>query len=76
VHKATSPCPSETKPFNLDLLNELSVAGDDIPLCLPMEQRLLTIIEDQGCRHCLCGGPSDGRFMIACEQYDQWFHVH
>lgn len=74
--KALTPCPGDRKPFNIEILKELSIAGDDIPVCMPLESRLLTVIEDNGIRHCVCGGPSDGRFMLACERCDRWYHGH
>lgn len=76
VEKALTPIPGEGKPFNLDALKLYAAAGDDIPVCMPLEQRLATVIDDDGCRHCLCGGPSDGRFMVGCDQCDLWFHGH
>jgi PLU-1-like protein/PHD-finger len=76
VSKALIPIPGEGKPFNLDSLKELATTGDDIPVCMPLEQRLATVIDDGGCRHCLCGGPSDGRFMVGCDICDRWFHGH
>lgn len=38
--------------------------------------RIATVLDDSGRRHCLCGGPSDGRFMIGCDGCDVWFHGH
>jgi hypothetical protein len=66
VTKALPPVPGEAQPYDLDALKDLAHAGDDIPLCMPLESRLLTVIEDRGVRHCICGGPSDGRFMVSC----------
>jgi hypothetical protein len=74
--KLLEPAPGEKKPFNVDALKELASASDDIPLCLPFAPRLHTVIEDKGARHCVCGGPSDGRFMVSCDQCDEWFHGH
>ena len=76
VTKALSPIPGETKFFHVGTLKELAAAGDDIPVCMPLETRLSNVIEDGGARYCLCGGPSDGRFMVGCEQCDGWFHGH
>jgi hypothetical protein len=74
VCKAVAPVPGETKAFSLNTLKDLAIAGDDIPLAMTLEPRLLTIIEDEGARHCLCGGPSDGRFMLSCDKCECWFH--
>lgn len=76
VLKTLTPVPEEVKPFNIDALKDLATTGDDIPVYMPLEQRLTTVIDDGGCRHCLCGGPSDGRFMVGCDQCDRWFHGH
>jgi hypothetical protein len=76
VSKLLAPAPGEKKPFNVDALKDLANASDDIPLSLPFAPRLLTVIEDKGARHCVCGGPSDGRFMVSCDQCDEWFHGH
>lgn len=76
VSKALCPVPGEAKPFDLDILRELVHAGDDIPVSMSLESRLLTVIEDKGGRHCLCGGPSDGRFMLSCDGCERWFHGH
>lgn len=76
VTKALSPIPGETQPYSIHLLKELASAGDDIPVCMPLEVRLRSVIEDGGCRYCLCGGPSDGLFMVGCEHCDGWYHGH
>lgn len=76
VEKALAPIPGDTKPLNLENLKLLSSAGEDIPVYTQLEQRLSTVIDDGGCRHCLCGGPSDGRFMVGCDHCDGWFHGH
>jgi hypothetical protein len=76
VLKSLTLVPGESKPFNVESLKGLASIGVDIPVCIPLEQRLTTIIEDGGCRHCLCGGPSDGRFMVGCDHCDVWFHGH
>jgi hypothetical protein len=76
VMRAIGPMPGERKPFNIDFLKELVSSVDEIPLFLPLHSRLLAVIEDKGLRHCLCGGPSDGRFMLSCDKCDRWYHGH
>jgi PLU-1-like protein/PHD-finger len=76
VQRALAPAPGETEPFNLESLRSLVSVADDLPVCIPIEQRLTSVIEDKGSRHCLCGGPSDGRFMLSCDKCDRWFHGH
>jgi len=74
VAMAISPTPGEVEPYDVAALKDLAGIGDDIPLCMPIESRLLTVIEDNGARHCVCGGPSDGRFMLCCDGCSTWFH--
>jgi len=72
--KALMPAPGETKPYDLAILRELLLAAKQIPLIMPEEARLWSTIEDQGTRHCICGGPGDGSFMLGCDSCDRWFH--
>ena len=72
--RALTPVPGTTENFDMKELQELAKSADKIPLVLPYEHRLETILDDDGCRYCLCGGPSDGRFMIGCDKCDKWFH--
>ena len=74
VKRALLPIPGEARPFNLDVLKDLSDVADAIPLNITIHNRLMTVIDDDGCRHCLCGGPSDGRFMLCCDKCNKWFH--
>ncbi|GAX11534.1 hypothetical protein FisN_22Lh226 [Fistulifera solaris] len=74
VAKALAPIPGESRNFDMNNLRELLRAADDIPLNLPFESRLATVIEDKGVRHCVCGGPSDGRFMLCCDRCSKWYH--
>ena len=74
VMRALVPIPGEKKKISMTLLGDLSSQGEDIPLILPYEHRLQVVIEDKGTRHCICGGPSDGRFMLNCDSCDRWFH--
>lgn len=62
------------KPYDLILLRELLLAAKQIPLTMPEEARLWNTIEDKGSRHCICGGPSDGSFMLCCDSCDNWYH--
>jgi hypothetical protein len=74
VAKALAPIPGESHSFDMSNLRELLRAADDIPVHLPYESRLATVIEDKGVRHCVCGGPSDGRFMLCCDRCSKWYH--
>lgn len=76
VMKALAPDPGESSPFDVEALRDLAAVGDDIPVYMPLESRLNAVIEDNGIRHCICGGPSDGRFMLSCDECERWFHGH
>lgn len=56
--KALMPVHGDTKPYDLFMLKELLLASRQIPLIMPEEARLWSTIEDQGTRHCICGGES------------------
>lgn len=72
--KALAPKPGQTKPVSVEMLKDLMVALEETPLRLPEAARVQVTIDDKGARHCVCGGPSDGRFMLCCSKCDSWFH--
>jgi hypothetical protein len=74
VRKILAPKPGQTKSFNLEALKELLVGVDDIAVQIPETTKLKIAIKDKGARHCACGGPSDGRFMLCCDKCEIWFH--
>lgn len=74
VQNALKPIPGETKPYDLTLLNELFAGARNIPMITNEEARLISTIEDKGTRHCFCGGPGDGSFMLSCDSCQRWFH--
>lgn len=74
VQTALLPCPVETKPYNLSLLKKLHTGARNIPMITLEEIRLVNTIDDNGARHCLCGGPGDGTFMLSCDLCEKWFH--
>lgn len=74
VLKSLTPSPGETKPYNVDSLKELETSSDEIPVLLKEEALLSGVIEDAGCRHCVCGGPTDARVMLGCDNCEKWFH--
>ncbi|KAL7558921.1 hypothetical protein ACA910_015498 [Epithemia clementina (nom. ined.)] len=69
-----TPVPGETRPYDMKELRNLADIADDIPLRMPFEPRVQAVIEDRGSRHCVCGGPSDGRLMLSCDKCENWFH--
>ena len=73
--RALRPIPGETTPYDKSYLERLLIETKDIPFSFPEEARLANTIEDKGVRHCLCGGPSDGSFMISCDGCDKWYHA-
>ena len=72
--KALAPKPGQTRPVSVEMLKDLMVALEETPLRLPEAARVQVTIDDKGSRHCVCGGPSDGRFMLCCNKCDSWFH--
>lgn len=72
--KALAADSKAQNPYDLNMLKELFFAAKQIPLTMPEEARLWNTIEDKGCRHCICGGPSDGSFMLCCDNCDNWYH--
>jgi hypothetical protein len=74
IRKALAPRAGEIKPLNLSVLRELSAGVAGIALLIPEASKLNAAIEDRGARHCLCGGPSDGSFMLACVKCKRKFH--
>mmetsp|Transcript_3708 Transcript_3708/g.10216 ORF Transcript_3708/g.10216 Transcript_3708/m.10216 type:complete len:1861 (+) Transcript_3708:82-5664(+) len=69
-----TPIPGEKSGFDMRELKNLASLADDIPFRMNLEQRLHAVIDDNGNRHCVCGGPSDGRMMLCCDKCDVWFH--
>ena len=74
VRKVLSPKPGEKRPFNLALVNQLKRSAIELPLHPPELFLLTNTTEDKGTRHCVCGGPNDGSFMMSCDKCSGWFH--
>ena len=74
ANRALAPLSNDRTPYDLSVLKELLSGAKQIPLIMPEEARLWNTIEDRGTRHCICGGPSDGSFMLGCDNCDRWFH--
>ena len=74
IRKSLLPKPGSTKALSMDMLKELLSSVEDISVHIPEVNRLKVIIEDKGARHCVCGGPSDGQFMLCCDKCERWFH--
>lgn len=74
AQKALAGVVGGTDKFDLDFLNELLTFARQIPLTMPEHARIWHTIQDGGSRYCVCGGPSDGSFMLGCDSCDKWFH--
>ena len=72
--KCLAPVPGEKRKYDVAMLKVILKAVKQIPIILPEEVRVWNTIEDGGHRHCICGGPSDGSFMMGCDSCDRWFH--
>ena len=74
VMKELAPIAGEKKCYNVSTLKELRTASEEIPMRMKEEALLTGVIEDEGARHCICGGPSDARFMLSCDKCQKWYH--
>lgn len=60
--------------ISLGTLRKLLGEAKHIPVLLPLEAKVSAALDDGGNRYCLCRGPNDGSFMVACDVCQQWFH--
>lgn len=74
AQKALAGVAGGTDKFDVDFLKELLTFARQIPLTMPEYSRIWHTIQDGGSRYCVCGGPSDGSFMLGCDHCDKWFH--
>ena len=74
ARKALMAVPGEMRGYDIGLLQQHAQVGKQIPMKIPQTLQLVNTIEDEGKRYCLCGGPSDGSFMLNCDECDGWFH--
>lgn len=74
VEKALSPKKGDSKPIKVSLLNDLLSGIRELPVVVPEEELLKVVIKDNGARHCVCGGPCDGKKMFTCEFCKKRFH--
>lgn len=74
AQKALAGVAGGTDSYDLNSLNEIMATARQIPLTMPEQARLWHTIQDGGSRYCICGGPSDGSFMLGCDNCDKWFH--
>ncbi|KAK9144894.1 hypothetical protein Sjap_004797 [Stephania japonica] len=57
--------------LGLDEVFELIAEGEDLPVCVEKEIKLL---RDRSVLYCICRKPYDQRAMIACDSCDEWYH--
>ena len=74
AQKALAGVAGETDNYDINSLNEIMSTARQIPLAMPEQARIWHTIQDGGSRYCICGGPSDGSFMLGCDNCDKWFH--
>jgi hypothetical protein len=43
-------------------------------VCSLLRTQAKSAVEDKGQRYCVCLGPNDGRWMIGCDECEDWFH--
>jgi len=75
IEKALCPKEGESKPINISVLKELECGIRESPLVVPEEEMLRVVIEDNGTRHCTCGGPRDGKQIFFCDFCNKRFHA-
>jgi hypothetical protein len=75
IEKALCPEKGESKPMNVSILKELESGTRESPLVVPEEEMLRIVIEDNGTRHCTCGGPRDGKQIFFCDFCNKRFHA-
>eukprot|EP00611_Tribonema_gayanum_P027975 TRINITY_DN7058_c0_g1_i1.p1 TRINITY_DN7058_c0_g1~~TRINITY_DN7058_c0_g1_i1.p1 ORF type:complete len:966 (+),score=292.24 TRINITY_DN7058_c0_g1_i1:80-2977(+) len=46
----------------------------ELPIDTKADIQARAAMEDGGHRYCVCRGPNDGRFMIQCDNCEEWFH--
>lgn len=61
--KALQPIAGEMRPYDLTMLRDILRAAKEIPFAMPEETQLWNTIEDQGTRHCICGGKIHSRSL-------------
>jgi hypothetical protein len=75
----TSSSRGKERKVDVTAVKAVLEASRHIPLRLEtLRRRCAAIIDDGGKRYCFCRGPSDGAFMLGCNDGsacgDEWFH--
>jgi hypothetical protein len=74
VNRALAPKPGQTKSLSVEMLKSLLLSVEDSAVHIPEVMQLKSTIADKGARHCFCGGPNYGGFMLCCDTCELWFH--
>eukprot|EP00953_Heterococcus_sp_UTEX-ZZ885_P004202 2768-Heterococcus_DN1.PRE.5 len=63
------------KPIDIKKLKALlDRMHTEMPVETKAEIQAKSAVEDKGQRYCVCLGPNDGRWMIGCDECEDWFH--
>ncbi|GMH92547.1 hypothetical protein TrVE_jg14091 [Triparma verrucosa] len=74
IKNIMQPSTSSKSLFNTNALKILIQQTLVVPVEIPETAKATACIEDGGHRYCVCGGASDGRFMLVCEKCEVWCH--
>ncbi|GMH93325.1 hypothetical protein TL16_g12597 [Triparma laevis f. inornata] len=74
IKNIMQPQANSKSPFNINALKILCQQALIVPVEIPETAKATACIEDEGNRYCVCGGASDGRFMLVCEKCEIWCH--
>ncbi len=60
--------------IDMNKLKKLSASVQLLPFVMKEENMIMTVLEDEGARYCICRAANDGGFMIGCDQCEVWYH--
>ncbi len=71
----TPPPPTQRdRPIELNKLKTLSASVQLLPFNMKEENMIMSVLEDEGVRYCICRAANDGGFMIGCDRCEVWYH--
>ncbi len=68
------PPTQRDRPVELNKLKKLSASVQLLPFMMKEEHMIMTVLEDEGARYCICRAANDGGFMIGCDCCEVWYH--
>ncbi len=68
------PPTQRDRPVELKKLKKLSASGQLLPFMMKEGHMIMTVLEDEGVRYCICRAANDGGFMIGCDCCEVWYH--